>query len=280
MYRTHSSTNQNNIGDKDWLKHQLFNDDIRIDDLFHSRRERRNIFLTKPKSLLDDTDYNLDTIDPFTESVEDTSIFENEDDITTTPKDDITDLNEESNPMIYYLNLRKKRHLQDQHNHNEENTKNRKEKCWWESETTTPAPVTTFVKTFYFGITTPGPSTMAIDTRTFHVGTSDPTSPIRKKRSVNVDLDNKFKSKKYDEKTEIEKIKILNQFNEIMRWWKFTQTLPMIPLRNQEQSKEDTTEFPIEFFPFEKNSDIKNPSNQSEDGTNNKRKGCYCYKDV
>ncbi|XP_050061651.1 uncharacterized protein LOC114129914 isoform X2 [Aphis gossypii] len=49
MFRTRSSTIQNTKENKDWLKHQLFNENMRISDPFNFRRERRQIVPEKQK---------------------------------------------------------------------------------------------------------------------------------------------------------------------------------------------------------------------------------------
>lgn len=128
MFRTRSSTIQNNKENKDWLKHQLFNENMRISDAFHFRRERRQIVPEKQKYFFD----IFTQIWP-QELVENTSdLLGSGDNATKIAQPNKTsNVNHHFSKVLLDNNYRKKRDLEN------EGTKQRQKRCSGSSQTET-----------------------------------------------------------------------------------------------------------------------------------------------
>ncbi|KAF0755305.1 Uncharacterized protein FWK35_00019794, partial [Aphis craccivora] len=128
MFRTRSSTIQNNKENKDWLKHQLFNENMRISDAFNFRRERRHIVPEKQKYFFDIFTQILPQ-----ESVENSSDLLGFGEYATkiTQPNKTANVNHHFSKVLLDNNYRKKRDLEN------EGTKQRKKRCFDSSETQT-----------------------------------------------------------------------------------------------------------------------------------------------
>jgi len=176
------------------------------------------------------------------------SVNENLDDkykyFTTTLKYSEDLNNQKSNFPFDFYQLRKKRELDNQHNHTENNTKNRQKRCWGTKTITTTEryrdmqfenppkkgdPMEPFSKTNkYFGTT------------------QSPAAPNRKKRFINENLNYESESIVDDEEAALEKVKITDKFNRFMRWQNVVNAILTI---KHEKSKEKNSKNEYEVFP-------------------------------
>jgi len=128
-----------------------------------------------------------------------------------------------SNFPFNFVQLRKTRELNNEHDHAENDTKHRQKRCWGTRTTTSTEryrdvqfenrpkkgdPMESFSKTNkYFGTT------------------QNPAAPNRKRRFINKDLDYESESTENDEEEVLRKIKFTDEFNKYMRWQNIVNTI-------------------------------------------------------
>jgi len=115
----------------------------------------------------------------------------------------------------------------------------------------------------------------------------NPVASNRKRRSIDEYSYDNNKSKEGDEVTTVKNIDDIDDFvlNDLIRQWNIIQSLPIVTNHSKEQPKGDTANLkktsyhvPFIFDKLQKTKDLQH--NNSEKEPNNKKKTCYCYKNV